>query len=91
MSATPWDALLRLPAKPARQRTGPRPRDPEPGTAMACVVDAIRANPGIKTSDLVSKTGIKSPRIWGLLKRRLARGDVVYADGTWRLIVWRSK
>lgn len=83
MLANPWDQLYKLSEKRRAPRGQPL-RGTRPGSETGMLLALIRETPGQTTTQLVARTGIRSPRIWGMLKRYLARGDVKHIDGKWK-------
>lgn len=83
--ATPWDALLRAPARPLAAPLPAQHPSPEPANKTAMLVAKLAQADSLPTLALGALCELETRHVWGLLKTPRERGQVIFEQGRWRL------
>jgi len=90
--ASPWDALLRAPRRPAAAAPDASCEDARPGTKLAQLLAELAAAGDATTLVLAVRADLTPRQVWGLLKAPRERGQVLFEAGRWRMApTWQGR
>lgn len=84
--ASPWDALLRAPARTRQCDSAERTEESRPATKLSMLLAELSSRDDAETLALAVSCDLDPKQVWGLLKAPRACGQVRFEDGRWSLV-----